>query len=194
MPALEHDRRPRLPTSSQEAEVLHVPGADLDDIGVFADGVDIADAHELGNDGEAVGLAGGVEVAEAFFAEAAEGVGGGAGLEGAAAEDVGAGGFDGAGGIEDVLFVFDGAGAGHDGELGAADFDAVADVDDGIGGMEVAGGELVGAGDAVDGFDAGEREEDVFEAGLIGADDADDACAPVPTERWAWRPVASTRA
>jgi len=83
---------------------------------------------------------------EAFFGEALEGIGVGAGFEGAAAEQVGAGGFSGVGGGEELVAGFDGTGTGDDGELGGAD-GVAGNFDDGVLAFDLAGDELVGSGD-----------------------------------------------
>ena len=107
----------------EEVEVLHVARADLDDVDIVEE-FDIGEVHEFGDDGEACFAFGDLEHAEAFCAEALEGVGGGARFEGAAAEHGGAGGFDGLGDADDLLFAFDATRACDDAECAVADFDA----------------------------------------------------------------------
>src|SRR6185437_13388849 len=87
---------------------------------------------------------------EALFAHALEGVGRGARLEGAGAQDFGSGFGDGFGHREDLLAGFDGTRAGGDHYFVAADFYAAAEVDDGAFGLELAAGQLEGLGDAHD--------------------------------------------
>ena len=108
----------------EQPVVLHVAGADLQHVGVFADEVDVFDGDDFGDDGQARFVAGGGEQLQAFFLEALEAVRAGARLERAAAESGGAGRLDGAGRADDLLFAFDGAGAGDDAEVAAADREA----------------------------------------------------------------------
>ena len=75
----------------EQVEVLHVPGADLEDVGVPLDELDLARVHDLGDDRHAELLAGGLEDLEAVLAQPLEAVGAGPGLERPAAEDVGPG-------------------------------------------------------------------------------------------------------
>ncbi len=93
---------------------------------------------------------------ERLDAEALECVGRGAGLVGAAAEELRAGGGDLLGDGEGLLAALDGAGAGDDGEVASADGGVGAgEADDGVFFLHVAAGELVGFGDADDFGNAG---------------------------------------
>ena len=47
--ALEHHRPARAPAREQQREVLHVAGADLEDVGVLGDDVDLGRLHHLGD-------------------------------------------------------------------------------------------------------------------------------------------------
>ncbi len=70
----------------EQRVVLHVARADLDHVGDLQHGVEVAHVHQLGDDRQArLGLRLG-EQAQALLAEPLEGVGGGAGLVGAAAQ------------------------------------------------------------------------------------------------------------
>ena len=75
---------------------------------------------------------------------------------------------------EDLLAVFDGAGAGHDDDFAAADADAVGETDDGAFGAEAAAGEFIGRGDADDFGDAGEDFEFLVLEDAGGADAGED--------------------
>ena len=89
--------------------------------------------------------------------EALKGVRRGAGLVGAAAEELRAGSGDLFGDGEGLLAALDGAGPGDDGQVAAADGGIGAgEADDGVFFLDVAAGELVGLGDADDFGDAGE--------------------------------------
>ena len=128
--ALQHDGAAAAAQHFEQREVLHVARADLQDVGVFGDQVDVAVAHDLGDDSETGGFTRFGEQFQAFAFHALEIVGRSAGLKRAAAQDGGAGRGDGFGRFHDLLFAFDGAGAGHGDELIAANFGA-ADFDDG---------------------------------------------------------------
>ena len=82
-----------------------------------ATSVDVFAGDDFGDDGEAGFVAGRGQQFEAFFFQALEAVGAGARLERAAAEGRRAGLLDRAGRGDDLLFAFDGAGAGDDAEV-----------------------------------------------------------------------------
>ena len=85
-PRLSSAGRPGAPDLGQQRVVLHVARADLDDVGDLQHGVEVAHVHQLGDDRQPrLGLRLG-EQAQALLAEPLEGVGGSAGLVGAAAE------------------------------------------------------------------------------------------------------------
>lgn len=96
---------------------MHVAGANLDDVGVVGGDFEVFEVEEFGDDGELVFFAGLGEEFEGFDAEALEGVGIGAWLEGAAAKEVGAGLFDGTGGLVELFSGFDAARSGDDDEV-----------------------------------------------------------------------------
>ena len=108
-----------------------------------------------------------------FSAEALEGVGRGARLEGAAAQHRGAGRFGGHGGREDLVRRLHRAGAGDEGEVAAADL-AAAHVDDRVGRPELAAHQLVRLEDGDHPIDAGERLDGQGGQLLAVADGADD--------------------
>ena len=89
--ALEHDRAGDPPDVAQQRVVLHVPGADLEDVRVLGHDVDLVRLHHLGDDRQPGPLARLGEVAERLDAQALEGVRAGPRLERAAAQDRGAG-------------------------------------------------------------------------------------------------------
>ncbi len=95
---------------------------------------------------------------EPALAEPAELVGRGPRLVGAAAQDRGAGGSHGAGGLQGLVAGLDRAGTGDDGDGVTAD-GQVAEGDRGLAGLEVPAGELELLGDADDLLDAGQDRE-----------------------------------
>ena len=95
---------------------------------------------------------------EAALAHALVGVRGGAGLVGAAAQHGRAGRLAAAGDLDEVV-ALDRAGARYDLKRAAADLDAAAEVDHGVGGVEFAVGLLEGLGDALDALDDVHRFE-----------------------------------
>ena len=88
--AFQEDRDPGAAAFLEQVEVLHVAGADLEDVGVALDDLDLARVHDFGHDRHAEAVAGGLEDLEPVAAEPLEAVRAGAGLERAAAQDVGA--------------------------------------------------------------------------------------------------------
>ena len=147
--ALEQDRGLRLADLLEQGEVLGVAGADLHDVDLLVqEDLHVARVHDLGDDRH-VELGGCLaQQVQAGGTHTLVGVRGGAGLVGAAAQHRGAGGLYAAGDADEVL-ALDGAGAGDDLELVAADLDAVAAVDDGVLGVELAVGALERLGDAL---------------------------------------------
>ena len=111
--ALEHDRARDPADVAQQRVVLHVPGADLEDVGVLGDDVDLVGFHDLGDDRQAGPLARLGEEPEAGDAEPLERVRRGPRLERAAAQDRGAGRLDRVGRLEQLLPALDRARPGH---------------------------------------------------------------------------------
>ena len=107
----------------QEVKVLHVSGADLDDVHILEKG-QLAEVHQLGDDGQARLLPGDFQVLQSLGAQALEGVGRGAGLEGAAPEHGGAALLHRLGNGHHLFLALHGAGTGHDGQGAAADLGA----------------------------------------------------------------------
>ena len=89
--ALQHDGTAAFAERFEENEVLHVARADLQDVGVFRDEIDVAIAHDFGDDAEAGGVSRLLQELQAVLFQALEIVGRGARLERAAAEELGAG-------------------------------------------------------------------------------------------------------
>ena len=151
--ALEQDRGLGLADLLEQGEVLGVAGADLHDVDLLVqEDLHVAWVHDLGDDRHVELGRRLAQQVEAGGAHALVGVGGGAGLVGTAAQHRGAGGLYAACDADEVL-ALDGAGAGDDLELVAADFDAVAAVDDGVLGVELAICALERLGDALHALD-----------------------------------------
>ncbi len=126
----------------KKVKVLHIPGADLDDVHIPEEG-QLGKVHQLGDDGQAGFLLGGPQVGKALLPQALEGVGRGTGLKGPAPEHGGPAGLyrlcDG----HHLLLRFHRAGSRHDGEAAAANL-GIAHLDDGILRVELAVGVFVG--------------------------------------------------
>src|ERR1700687_1120427 len=105
----------------EQGKILHVARADLDDVGVFFDEVEAFVVDGFGDDAEAKLFADLHENFQAGFAETLEAVRGSAGLVSAAAKEPRAGFLDALSDGQALLFGFDGAGAGGEGNVLAAD-------------------------------------------------------------------------
>src|SRR5918992_5557069 len=105
----------------EEREVLHVPRADLDDVGGLDHRLDMPRVHELGDDRKSGLLPGLDEDVETLLPEPLEGVWRRARLERAAAQHRRSGPLNRAGGRERLLAVFDGARAGDQPEVAVPD-------------------------------------------------------------------------
>jgi len=158
----------------QKSEVLHVAAAYLEDVREAGDDLHVAGVHHLGDDREAGLGACGRENLEPLFAVAAEGVGAGAGLEGAASEQVGAGRLHRPRRLYHVLFRVHRTGAGHGHQPAVADLHRP-HLDDGIILLDLAAGELERLGDADDGVYAVEGAELIDQLRVDGAENGDDA-------------------
>jgi hypothetical protein len=160
----------------EEVVVLHVAGADLEDVGVFADECDLVDGHDFGDDGEAGLFAGFGEDFEAFFAEALEFVGGGARFEGSAAQCGCARFFDFMRTLQQLLAGFDGAGAGDEADFFAAGGGAegAAEGDDGAVFFHFTGGHFVFGEDGHDFLHAGGVFDVFFIFRAVVAEGGDD--------------------
>ncbi len=183
--ALEQDGLPRAPQLAQQREVLHVPRADLQDVGVARDDLDLADVHHLRHELHAVVIGGRAQHPQAVLAEALEAVGGAAGLERAAAQHLRARPPHGGRGGLDLRLALRRAGPGHDDDLVAPN-PQVVDDDHRVLGLERPAGQLVGLGDAHDLLHAVEQLDQPG-VGLLGAADraehrAEGACGPVHVE------------
>ena len=119
--ALEQDRTVDLAELAQEVEVLHVAGADLQDVNHLRHAPDLIDGHHLADDRHAGRPAGGGKQFEAVPAESLKCVRRGARLEDAAAENLRAGFAHRPGGGGDLVCRLDRTRAGHDQEATTAD-------------------------------------------------------------------------
>ncbi len=170
--ALEEDGLVRFAELAQQIEILHVACADLQNVHVVEQRK-IRDAHDLGDDGQARLFPGDFQQLKALGFETREIIGGGAGLECAAAQHVRTGCLDGFGHGDDLFFRFNGARACDHAEMAAADLH-IADLHDGIVWMvfAIAAFERLGhALDAVHNVEAGDQIH-VHAAGV--ADEAED--------------------
>ena len=167
------------PHVAQERVVLHVPGADLEDVGVLGHDVDLVGLHDLGDDRQAGPLARLGEVAQALDAEALEGVRARPRLERAAAQDRRAGRGHRVGGLEQLVAALDRARPGHHRQRPVADH-RVEHPDDRVLGMELARGQLERPADRGDRRDAGQAPEALEEGRPARADLADDGDDRVP--------------
>ena len=132
----------------------------------------LSDVDGLGDHGQAGGLAGLGEDAQALLAQALERVGAGARLERAAAQEVGARRLDRPRDGQRLLHGLDRAGSGHQHQLGAADRHR-AHAHDAVLALHLAGDELVGVGDRDDLQHAGKALEGRRIQGALVAGDAD---------------------
>ena len=139
--ALQHDRPRDPPHVPKQRVVLHVAGADLEDVGVFGDDVDLGGLHHLGDDRKPRTIARLRQVAQRLDAQTLERVRARPRLEGAASEDRRPGGRDGVGRLEQLVTVLDRAGARHHGQGPIADR-RVEHADDGVLRVELARREL----------------------------------------------------
>ena len=171
-PPLQHHGVAGAPGLLEEGVVLHVAGADLEDVRVARHQLHVARRHDLGDDLEAGLLPRAGQHLQPLLAEALEGVGRGARLEGAAPEDLRPLGRHVAGGLHQHLDALDGAGAGHHHDLVAADGD-VSDPNRGVARLPLAAGQLVGLGDLDDLLDARQVGESLAVGVGVAADDAD---------------------
>src|SRR5262245_3233530 len=78
-------------TFFEQIEVLHVPRADLEDIGIALDILDLARVHHFSHDRHAETIAGGPQDLEPVAPQTLEAVRACAGLERSAAQNIGAG-------------------------------------------------------------------------------------------------------
>ncbi len=140
----------------EQRKVLHVAGADLDDVGPLGNELERFVVDGFGDDAQSEAVANFGHDLEGFDAEALECVRRGARLVGAAAEELRAGCGDLFGDGKGLLAALDGAWAGDNGEIAAADGGVGSgEADDGVFFFYVAAGELVGLGDTNDFGDAG---------------------------------------
>ena len=130
---------------SQQAEVLHVAGADLDDVGVFFHKIKGCKIHHFGHHRHTGFLANGGQNFKPFQTQSLEGVGGGAGFKGTAPENLRPAALYMPGNGQGLLQTFNGAGTGDHGQVAVADLN-VADSDDGVLGFEFTAHQLIRPG------------------------------------------------
>ena len=123
-PALEEHGFLRAAGGFEQRKILHVPGADLDDVRIALDQIEAFTVDSLGYDLEADFRANLGQDSQAFFAQALKAVRRRPRLVGAASEKPGARGAHGASYCERLLERFDRAGPGGDYQIVASDEDA----------------------------------------------------------------------
>ena len=74
--SLQHHRLARVTKLAQQRVILHVARADLEEVGVAIDELDLADVHHLGDELQIVRVGAGPEHLQAFLAETLKAVGG----------------------------------------------------------------------------------------------------------------------
>ena len=141
---LEEDGLVGLAQLLEHVEVLGVPGPHLDHVHLLKE-VQVADVHELGDDGQAGGLLGLQQQADALGPQTLEVVGGGAGLEGAPPEEGRPGLLHLLGHEGDLPLGLHRAGPGDEGEVSPADGRRPG-LDHGVLGVELAVDRLKGVG------------------------------------------------
>ena len=120
--ALQQDGTARTRRGFKQRVVLHVARADLQDVGILGNQRNVVFGHDFGDDGQAGFCARAGEHLEAFEAMTLKCIRRAAGLEGAAAQDAGAGAAHMMGGGHELELGLNRAGASHGDELVAADF------------------------------------------------------------------------
>ena len=108
------------PQGAQKVVVLHIAGAHLQNIDVLKQG-EVGGAHDLGHHRQTRFPPRLAQKLQPLFPQAREVIGGGAGLVGAAPQELRAGVFDAARHGQKLLLGLHGAGAGHHAETAAAD-------------------------------------------------------------------------
>ena len=119
--ALQQDGLAGASGALEQREILHVAGANLDDVGILLDQVERFVIHRFGDDEQAEALANFGHDLQPFFAQSLKRIRRGAGLVGAAAEELGSGASDALGDDECLFAALDAARAGDDGQAGASD-------------------------------------------------------------------------
>ena len=171
--ALQENRDPGAAALLEQVEVLHVAGADLEDIGISLDVRHLPRVHDLGDDRHAEAVAGSAEDLEPIAAEALEAVGAGARLERAAAQNVGTRLAHPPGDLEEQRLALDGTRPGDHRQVAAADLDSL-DLKNRAVRMKLAAGELERPQDRNDLLDARNRLQRLGLKLRLVADHADD--------------------
>ena len=147
--ALEQHRLAYLAQFAQQIEVLHIARPHLEAIRVRQHRLNLRNLHHLADREQTIFLGRFVHQLQTWNAEALEGVRRAARLEGASAQKARARGFHAGGNGEDLRAVFNGARAGDDRDLVAANFGAVGKLHHSAFRAKCAAGEFVGRGDAM---------------------------------------------
>ena len=171
--AFEHHRPGDSPDGRQQRVVLHVARADLEDVGVLGDDVDLVRLHHLGDHRQAGLLARLLEVAQRFDAQPLEGIRARARLERPTAQDRRALGRDGLRRLEELVAALDRTRPGHHRQRPVADH-RVADADHGVLGVELPRRQLERPADRRHRLDPGQRRQATGQDLLLHPDLADD--------------------
>src|SRR5207248_4679313 len=115
---------------AQEIEILHVPGADLKNVGVAVDERDLTRVHDLGDDRHLELVADLAQDLQPLFAQTLKTVGAGPRFVRPAPQNIRTGLLDRAGDIEQDFAALDGAGAGDHCQSPSPNLDPEPDVDD----------------------------------------------------------------
>ncbi len=104
----------------EQREVLHVSGADLDDISVLIDQIERFVIDGFGDDEQSEAVTDFGHDLEAFFSQSLKRIRRGTGFVSAAAEELGSGTSDALGGFKCLIASLNAAGAGDNGQVGAS--------------------------------------------------------------------------
>ena len=148
--ALEQHRLFLASNGFEQLKVLHIAGTHLDQVHVFKQG-QVLGVHDLGHNGRTGGAARQLEQVQTLAAHTLKRVGGGAGLEGTAAQQGSACRLYPLGAVGDLLLALNAARPGDDRKVAAADLDTL-HVDNAVVRVEFAVGLFVWLGHAAAGL------------------------------------------
>ena len=172
-PPLQQHRLAQFAQLLEQFKVLHVPRPNLDDVDILKQR-QMLGVHDLCDNGQTRDLLGLQQQTDALLMESLEGVGGGAGLECAAPQGLGARRLDALGNGDDLLLLFHRTGSGHHQKMTAADLGSVAEGDDRVLLVELAVGILIRLLDSPDHLHNVQRQNALHVHPRGVADQADD--------------------